>query len=53
MGPARGKNHVVGALVWITGQRARLDGTDQTFVDVATDRAAEIAPVWKTGGLDQ
>ena len=28
----------------ITGQPARLDGTDQTFGDVAIDRAAETAP---------
>ena len=28
----------------ITGQPARLDGTDQTFGDVAIDRAAEIVP---------
>ena len=28
----------------ITGQPARLDGTDQAFGDVAIDRAAETAP---------
>jgi len=28
----------------ITGQPARLDGTDQTFGDVAIERAAETAP---------